>query len=342
MTSSQMPHRYLTSEADLIAMLAPLAAGVPGAFGLKDDCARLTPAAGCDLVLKTDPVRAGVHFFADDPPDAIAWKALAVNVSDLAAKGAEPVAYLMALSFPEPPTRDWMARFVVGLQQAQAAFGCVLIGGDTDRAPGPLSVSITVIGQVSRGRMVRRGTAQSGDVIFVSGTLGDSGLGLRLHAEAREGRRTLQEQWGLNDADVGVLIERYLRPKPRIGHAGALLAHASAAMDLSDGLVKDLGRMCSASGVGAQIDGAALPFSPGVAKILTRAPAAFAEIVAAGDDYEILAAVPQAQAAAFLEALTHVPGGVRRVGTFVAGHGIIVSNSEGKEIIFDRTGWDHF
>src|ERR1700730_2187014 len=148
----------LTSEAELIAMLAPLAAGAPGAFGLMDDCALLTPQADTELVLKTDPVAQGVHFLADDAPEDIAWKALAVNVSDLAAKAARPIGYLMALAFPEAPRRAWMARFAAGLHMAQQHFGCALIGGDTDRRPGPLTVSITIIGSVPRGGMLRRST----------------------------------------------------------------------------------------------------------------------------------------------------------------------------------------
>ena len=151
----------IQSEESLIQeFLAPLAAGFPGAFGLKDDCAAFTPTPGHDLVVKTDPVAAGVHFFPDDAPEDIAWKALAVNVSDLAAKGAVPRVYLMALSFPEAPTRDWMGRFSRGLSAAQNTFGMHLIGGDTDRRPGPLTVSISVLGEVPAGTMLRRGTAE--------------------------------------------------------------------------------------------------------------------------------------------------------------------------------------
>ena len=164
---------HIHGEESLIQeFLAPLAAGYPGAFGLTDDCAAFTPTAGCDLVVKTDPVAADIHFFPDDAPEDIGWKALAVNVSDLAAKAATPRAYLMALSFPEAPNRDWMQRFAAGLSQAQQAFGMHLIGGDTDRRPGPVTVSITVFGEVPAGRMVRRGTAKAGDLICVSGTLG--------------------------------------------------------------------------------------------------------------------------------------------------------------------------
>ena len=153
----------MQGEEAIIHLLAPLARGAPGALGLEDDCALIAPAPGSELVLKTDPVAEGVHFLADDAPEDIAWKALAVNVSDLAAKAARPLGYLMALSFPEAPTADWVTRFAAGLEAAQASFGCHLLGGDTDRRPGPLTISITVIGEVEAGRMVRRGTARPGE-----------------------------------------------------------------------------------------------------------------------------------------------------------------------------------
>ena len=143
---NQGPDDPLRGEEAIIALLAPLAEGDPGAFGLKDDCALLTPEPGTELVLKTDPVAEGVHFLPGDAPDDIAWKALAVNVSDLAAKGATPVGYLMALSFPEAPSRRWLTAFAAGLKAAQTRFGCRLLGGDTDRRPGPFTVSITAIG----------------------------------------------------------------------------------------------------------------------------------------------------------------------------------------------------
>lgn len=332
----------ITSEAELIAMLAPLTRGVPGAFGLRDDCARLTPRAGYELVLKTDPVRAGVHFFADDPPDLIAWKALAVGVSDLAAKGADPVAYLMALSFPEAPTRAWMTEFARGLAVAQAAFGCCLVGGDTDRAPGPLSIGITVIGEVPAGRMVLRGAARAGDTLYVSGALGDAGVGLQLHREAREGRQELRQRWGLTDYQTSYFIDRYLRPQPRLDLARCVRQHASAAMDVSDGLVKDLERMCRASGVGAIIDSGLIEWSPSMMIIIRQQPELFSTIVSAGDDYEILAAVSDDHHNAFLATLSTIPGYMHRIGTFIEGAGVVVQRIDGTEIAFDRTGWDHF
>jgi thiamine-monophosphate kinase len=203
--------KRITSETELIeTYLAPLAAGAPGAFDLKDDAALIEMEAGFDLVVSTDPVIAGVHFFADDEPQNIAWKALAVNVSDLAAKGAEPIAYTMALAFPEAPRRDWMAAFSAGLREAQTAFGCTLIGGDTDRTSGPLSIGVTAFGKVPRGLMVRRGSALIGDRVFVTGTIGDSALGLQL--------RKSPEAFGasLSQSDSEFLVSRYLRPQPRV------------------------------------------------------------------------------------------------------------------------------
>src|SRR5262245_28082139 len=184
MTSrNQVSDDRLGGEEAIIALLAPLTEGDFGAFGLKDDCALLMPEPGTELVLKTDPIAEGVHFLPDDTPEDIAWKALAVNVSDLAAKGATPIGYLMALSFPGAPSRGWLTAFADGLGQAQGRFGCHLLGGDTDRRPGPLTISITAIGSLPQGQMVRRTTAQSGCTLFVSGTVGDAALGLALAKE---------------------------------------------------------------------------------------------------------------------------------------------------------------
>jgi thiamine-monophosphate kinase len=228
------------------------------------------------------------------------------------------------------------------LQQAQDTFGCTLIGGDTDRAPGPLSIAITAFGQVPSGQMVRRDTAKAGDAIYISGTLGDSGLGLRLHAEAREGRRDLRDRWGLTDWHYERLIERYLRPEPRTQLAGLLRHHASAAMDISDGLVKDLERMCRASGVGAEVDSALLEFSVPAAYVLTREPETFSKIVSAGDDYEILAAIPPDQIGAVSGKNRSLPVRLQHIGTFTMGSRVTVKQIDGAIIPFDRTGWDHF
>lgn len=328
----------IDGEDDLVReFLAPLAAGFPGAFGLKDDCAVLAPAPGMELVLKTDPVVAGVHFFADDDPTDIAWKALAVNVSDLAAKGATPRIYLMALSLPDAPERAWMAKFAAGLGEAQRAFGIHLAGGDTDRTPGHFSICMTVIGEVPTGRMVRRAAALTGQTVYVSGSLGESALGLALMADA-----ALADRLDLTPDEAARAIGRYLRPEPRIALAPALLAHAAAAMDLSDGLLKDLGRMCRASGVGARVEASALPLSSAMRRAIAAEPARIAAAIASGDDYEILATVEKPSCAAF-EAAARLAGvAVTRIGEITAQPDVHVFGADGVPISMPRSGWDHF
>lgn len=324
-------------EAIIQGFLAPLAAGFAGAFGLKDDCALLTPEPGTELVLKTDPVAEGVHFLPDDAPADVAWKALAVNVSDLAAKGATPIGYLMALSFPVPPTADWLAAFAQGLEEAQQKFGCHLMGGDTDRRPGPITVSITVVGSVPQGGMVRRNTARAGDAVFVSGTLGDASLGLLLRRNPR-----LAITWGLAAADVEHLRRRYLRPTPRLGLGEALRGHVASAMDISDGLAKDLSRMCSASGYGAQVRLADLPLSVAAGKAMAADPRLVLAIAAGGDDYEILACVAADKASDFVAAAHQAGVAMTRIGTLTEGSDVIFEGADGVPVSFPSSGWDHF
>jgi thiamine-monophosphate kinase len=337
MANQQPKDDRIEGEEAIITVLAPLAAGAPGAFGLEDDCALITPAPDTELVLKTDPVAEGVHFLAGDAPEDVGWKALAVNVSDLAAKAARPLGYLMALSFPQAPTREWLESFTAGLAEAQAHFGCHLLGGDTDRRPGPLTVSITVIGEVQRGRMVRRAAAHAGDVVLVSGTLGDAALGLALRKD-----ETLVDAWCLSPAEAEHLRRRYVRPEPRLALGPALRDHASAAMDISDGLAKDLGRMCRASGCAGRVRFADVPLSPAAAKALAVDPALARHIVAAGDDYEVLAAVPAARAAAFRVDALAAGVAVTPIGVMTAGAGVVIEGTDGRPLAFDRSGWDHF
>lgn len=333
-----MTDERLDNEEVLIrTYFEPLAAGYPGAFGLVDDCAAITPPPGTDLVVKTDPVRAGVHFLPDDDPADIAWKAVAVNVSDLVAKGAVPLVYLAALSFPEAPTRGWLEAFTRGLGEAQAAFGCHLAGGDTDRAPGPLSVAITVVGTVPTGRMIRRATARAGDRIFVSGTIGDAGLGLLLRSGAAEAC-----SWGLSDAERDALVRRYFRPLPKLALVEPLRAYAGAAMDLSDGLIKDLDRMCRASGVGASVRLADVPSSEMGHAVGGVNPDWRRRAVTAGDDYEVLCTVAAADAAAFQASAAARSVAVTCIGDVIEGHGLRVLGEADVEIHFNDGGWDHF
>ena len=334
---SMQDDRIETEEAIIQQFLAPLAAGFPGAFGLQDDCAVAAPAPGHEFVFKTDAIAADVHFLASDDPRDIGWKALAVNVSDLAAKGARPVGYLMSLAFPEAPTRSWMSGFAQGLAEAQSAFGLQLMGGDTDRRPGPISITPMVIGEVPVGRMVRRATAAAGDVVFVSGTLGDAGLGLGLRREP-----ALAARWGLTADQDAFLQQRYLRPTPRLALREALRDTARAAMDLSDGLAKDLGRMCKSSGVGAQVSHADLPVSAPFRAVREADPGAAAAALLAGDDYEILAAVQAGDAERF-RALAEFAGcAVAAIGEITVERDVRFVDDQGRRLNPGVTGWDHF
>jgi thiamine-monophosphate kinase len=333
MGSNDMVH----GEEAIIRALAPLTRGAPGAFGLEDDCALITPAPATELVLKTDPVAEGVHFLDDDAPEDIAWKALAVNVSDLAAKAARPLGYLMALSFPAAPTAGWLERFAAGLQIAQENFGCHLLGGDTDRRPGPLTISISIVGEVEAGRMVRRGTARPGEALFVSSSLGDAALGLALRKDPG-----LADVWRLSPAEADHLRHRYVRPQPRLGLGPALRAHASAAMDVSDGLAKDLARLCAASRCAARVRLSDIPLSMAAAKAVATDPALGLRVVTGGDDYEVLAAVPAASAEAFQATAAQAGIAVTRIGATLCGTGAVIEGRDGQPLTLDRTGWDHF
>lgn len=331
------PDDTLHGEDEIIALLRPLAG--EGALDFKDDCALLKPQPGTELVLKTDPIAEGIHFLSEDAPEDIAWKALAVNVSDLAAKAARPLAYMMALSFPEAPARSWMIRFAQGLSAAQAAFGMTLLGGDTDRRPGPLTVSVTVIGEVAADAMVRRATAQAGDLLFVSGTIGDAALGLRLCQS-----HDIAGAWSLTPAEVQLLCARYRRPAPRLALASALRNSARAAMDVSDGLLKDAERMAKASGTTATIDLARVPLSAPASKVVAIDQALLMRLASGGDDYEILAAVPPEAAAEFQSEAQKAGVPVSEVGLVAAsGTGLLrVLDLRGNDVHVQSGGWDHF
>ncbi|MBV1705335.1 MAG: thiamine-phosphate kinase [Hyphomicrobiales bacterium] len=269
-----------SGEDDLIARhFAPWAA--PGGLGLRDDAALVAPGAGEELVVTADALVAGVHFHPDDPPETVAKKALRVNLSDLAAKGAEPRGFLLALALPKADAGDWLARFAQGLREDAAAFRIGLLGGDTVSTPGPAMIAITAIGAVPTGRMVRRSGARPGDAIYVTGTIGDAALGLSLH-------RSPERFATLGAQERAHLADRYLLPKPRVGATGTLRRVASAAMDVSDGLVGDVIKLCSASGVTARIALADVPLSDAARAVLRADVTLFETVVTGGDDYEIL------------------------------------------------------
>ena len=329
--------RMIASEEDLIqTYLAPLTRGNAGAFDLRDDCAILTPQPGTDLVITTDAVAAGVHFFPDDAPEDIAWKALAVNVSDLAAKSALPRVYQMALAFPETPTHAFMQRFATGLDKAQNAFGMVLCGGDTDQRDGPLSITITAIGEVPSGVRLPRQNARSGDAIYVTGTLGDAACGLKLR---RGDRDTLD--WSLSAAERDALIARYLRPSPRIETSAILHRWASAAMDISDGLAKDLGRLVKAAHAGAVVDSTRLPLSGPLIRLQASGTGVLDLVTAGGDDYELLFTAPPEAEADIAGAASQLGLMVTRIGTLTEQRGLRLATPSAERPMQPK-GWDHF
>jgi thiamine-monophosphate kinase len=334
-----MPIDRIDSEESIIAEFwAPLAQGFPGALGLKDDCAILSPPPGCDLVATTDAVVVGVHVLADERPAAIAWKALAVNVSDLVAKGASPLAYLMSLSLPEAPERVWLADFAEGLARAQAAFGCRLAGGDTDRAAGPLRVSITAFGTITRGKFVQRATAQVGDHVYVSGTIGDAALGLALRRDP-----SLAGRWKLDTDARGLLESRFCVPAPPVALAGIVRTYARAAIDISDGLVKDFDRLCRAAHVGGCLEAARVPLSAPATAVVADDHVALESLLTGGEDYEVLAVVAPGRAADFEAAAAAAGRPVTRIGVLSEPSvGVSVVAADGRALTFNTTGWDHF
>ena len=257
----------------------------PGAFGLTDDAAVLK-ALGEDIVVTTDAIVEGVHFLSDDPPDTIAKKALRVNLSDLAAKGASPAGFVLTLALREID-ETWLAAFARGLGEDTGAFNCPLLGGDTVSTPGPLMISITAFGRVPQGKMVRRSGAEPGDQVVVTGTIGDAALGLDI---LRNGR--VAAALATDAASRNMLIGRYRVPEPRNALALAIRAHASAAMDVSDGLAGDLAKLCAASGASAVIDLPSIPVSPAATAVLAASAAGIEILISGGDDYEMLCAIP--------------------------------------------------
>lgn len=322
-------------EFDLIARYLRPLADAPAAFNLTDDAAAFTPAPGMDLVLTKDMVAAGVHFFPDDPPASIARKALRVNLSDLAAKGAVPIGYLLGLALPADWTEDWMAAFTAALAEDQRTYGIALLGGDTVKASGGLTLSITAIGSVPSGGMVRRMGARPGDAIVVSGTIGDSALGLRLRLGTLDGTPAGEE--------AQHLLDRYLHPQPRLTLAGAVRRHASATLDVSDGLLGDLGHITRASGVSAVVEAASVPLSEAARRMVEADPTALASVLTGGDDYEILAIIPEAHLDAYRAEARGAGVPVAVIGRITEGSGPPVAvDSHGEPLHLGRTSHDHF
>jgi thiamine-monophosphate kinase len=327
-----------SAEDRLIARYFAPIAKEPGALGLVDDAAILVPPDDCDLVLKTDPIVASVHFFPDDPPGAIARKALRVNLSDLAAKGAKPLGFLLSLALTADIGDAWLAAFAEGLGSDAERYACPLLGGDTDRTPGLLTVTIAAFGAVPRGTMVKRSGAKSGDRVVVTGTIGDSALGVRVRK-----RPELAARWGLDHAMREHLLDRYLLPQPRVPIAQAVRQFASAAMDVSDGLAGDFAKLCRASKVGGEIDVPRVPLSTAARAALDRDAAVIEPILTGGDDYEILATVPPTQLGGFRSAATSSGVDLTEIGTVTEGSGEPrFVGRDGQPLKFARPSFSHF
>src|SRR4051795_11971483 len=325
-----------SAEDSLIARYFKPLATDAGAFDLTDDAALLKSSAD-DIVVTTDAIVEGVHFLPDDPPDTIARKALRVNLSDLAAKGAVPAGFVLTLALRNVD-HDWLAAFARGLGEDAERFGCPLLGGDTVSTPGPMMISVTAFGRVPPGKMAPRGGAKPGDRLVVSGTIGDAMLGLDVlkggpaaaaFADNGEGRE--------------MLVGRYRVPQPRTALALAVREYATACMDVSDGLAGDLAKLCAASGVTAVIDAPSVPLSGPAAALLASGVVGIEALVSGGDDYEILCTIPENRFDAFSKAAGTAGVTVTAIGTVIAGTSAPkFLDAQGREIQMSRLSYSHF
>jgi len=310
----------------------------PGAFGLVDDAAVLTPPPGSDVVLKADAIVAGVHFFPDDPPGDVAKKALRVNLSDLASKGAKPAGFLLSLALHVETGDDWLAAFARGLGEDIDTYGCPLFGGDTDRTPGPTMISIAAFGLLPSGTIVQRAGARPGDQIVVTGTIGDAAIGL---VQRREPERA--GRWGLTPEQRDHLADRYRLPRPRTALAEALRRHAHAAMDISDGLVGDLNKLCRASGVRGEVAVAEVPLSAAAAAVVEADPLLLETALTGGDDYEVVAAVPGDAVVRLAVEAAAAGMSLTTIGRIAAGNAeAVFRGTKGEVLQFARPSFSHF
>jgi thiamine-monophosphate kinase len=324
-----------SGEDSLIARYFRPLATDPGAFDLNDDADTLRP-SGDDIVVTTDAIVEGVHFLPDDPSDTVARKALRVNLSDLAAKGATPAGFVLTLVL-RSADEAWLRPFAAALGEDAKQFDCPLLGGDTVSTPGPLMISITAFGRVPVGKMVHRSGAKPGDRVLVTGTIGDAALGLavlgggKVHA-------------AITDAAArDLLIGRYRVPQPRLALAEIVREYASAAMDVSDGLAGDLAKLCSVSGVSAVIDLDSIPVSDVAADLLSRGVVGMEALIAGGDDYEVLCTVADDRVEAFAQAAQRAGVALSSIGMVVAGSAAPkFLDGQGSEIVLKRRSYSHF
>lgn len=322
-----------TGEFERIARLfAPLAADFPGALGLTDDAALIRPGDGCELVVTTDTIVSGVHYIGDEAPGLVARKLLRVNLSDLAAMGAVPRAYTLNIALPSSLEDDWLEAFVEGLAADQKEFEISLAGGDSVSTPGPVTLTVTAFGEVPAGKALRRSGARPGDIVYVTGTVGDGALGLR----ARKG------QLGALAAEHrDYLAERYGLPRPRVACGPRLVGIAHAAVDISDGLVADLAHIAETSGVAATVEATSVPLSGAAAAALELEPALREAVLAGGDDYELLFTAPGDARDAVASLATELGLAISAIGRIDDGSGVRVMDADGREISLPAPGFVH-
>ena len=321
-------------EFDLIAgVFAPLTDGDPRALSLTDDAAVLPQVEGMETVVTTDTMVAGVHFLENEPPATIARRLLRVNLSDIAAMAAEPVGYFLNLTLSDVIDDRWLDAFGAGLKADQEQFGLNLLGGDTTRTPGPLTLSITLIGEAPLGTAVRRSGARAGDIVMVSGTIGDASLGL---AVLRNGRASATGQ-------NGYLTGRFQLPTPRLSLGVGLRGIATAMADVSDGLVSDIEHICAASALAARIDAASIPLSDAARKKIGSGEATLEEILTGGDDYELVLTAAPGEETDVRAAAARAGVPVSVIGRMETGSPeVTVTGADGAPLRFDRPGYRHF
>jgi thiamine-monophosphate kinase len=331
------PRPRLPGEFALIERyFAPLSMGFSGAYGLLDDVAVINPGPGCELVVKTDVIVGGVDFPISAAADLVARKALRVNLSDLAAKGAVPRAYLLDLLLPDSIDEKWIAAFADGLRKDQAEYGLHLIGGDISATPGLVAIAVVALGELPIGKTIRRGGARTGDLIFVTGTIGDAALGLAAV------RGTLA---GISREETDFLVDRYTLPRPRVPLGPKLIGLATAAIDVSDGLVADLRHICEVSKLTAVIEASCIPLSGAAAALLTD-PGILETLLTGGDDYEILFTAPPMAADTIAELSRSAATPISHIGqmhTPLDGQAkVTVLGKNGSPLVFASEGWSHF
>ena len=310
---------------------APLAG--PGGLGLVDDAALVDCLPGQRLVVTADAIVAGVHYLPEDPPELVARKLLRVNLSDLAAMGARPLHYVLTTALPAELGPDWLARFAEGLAEDQRCYGIDLLGGDSVGTRGPAVLSVTAIGEVAGGQEVRRSGARPGDLVWVSGAIGDAFLGLKLLRGAYP---------DLSPEHRDYLVARFRVPDPRTELGPRLCGIAHAMIDVSDGLVADLGHICETSGVAAVVELGLLPVSPAARAVVESDPGIHPQLAAAGDDYELLFAAPADATEAIVALSSHLCTPLTRIGRIETGSGVRLVNADGRPILLEATGYRHF